>query len=80
MWIFTNGANLGTAKLIGDAVGHENKQRKSYYCHSSHSGFHNTPRNLKAQYNAPNLNIIGVICDDMVKYSDMLGDGAKVRS
>lgn len=77
MWIFTNGANVGAAKIVGDAVYHENKQRKAYHCHSSHSDFYDAQRSLKATTNSLNCNIIGVIRDDMIKYSEILGKCSK---
>lgn len=61
MWIFTNGANIGVSKLIGDAVYNEKREYQS---------FHNYSGNLS---NAPQLNFIGVIREDMLKYGDTLG-------
>ncbi|RWS26931.1 protein ced-11-like protein [Leptotrombidium deliense] len=71
MWIFTNGANIGASKIIGDAVEQEVKQKQSLFSSSS------TSSTLGASV-APQLNIVGVIREDMLKYADALTMDSKV--
>ncbi|XP_074597217.1 transient receptor potential cation channel subfamily M member-like 2 isoform X2 [Brevipalpus obovatus] len=84
MWIFSNGANIGASKIIGDAVSQEVKERNAFHCHLTHSGFQRETLGLfskaPAQPSAtatPHLNFIGVLREDMVKYADKLGNESK---
>ncbi|RWS12646.1 protein ced-11-like protein [Dinothrombium tinctorium] len=69
MWIFTNGANVGAAKIIGDAVEQEIKAKQSMISSNQTSSFSNI---------APKLTIVGVLREDMLKYADSLVEDGKV--
>ena len=87
MWIFSNGANIGASKIIGDAVSHEVKKRNAFQRHSTHPGFQSDTLGLSSKsplqsssVETPHLNFIGVLREDMIKYADQLGNDAKVCS
>lgn len=87
MWIFSNGANIGASKIIGDAVDTEVKERIAFSCHLAHSGFQRETLGLFSKVPpppsstaTPHLNFIGVLREDMIKYADQLGAESKVCS
>lgn len=83
MWIFTNGANIGASKIIGDAVNQETKERQSFHCHPSHTRFYSETLSsaqslsMSSLVKAPQLNFIGIIREDMIKNADQLGSDPK---
>lgn len=74
MWIFTNGTNIGASKVIGDAVFAEKKETLSFHCHSSHveKDYYYNP----IPVNDPQITVIGIAREDLVKNADNLVAGS----
>ena len=76
MWIFTNGTNIGATKVIGDAIYTEKKEKQSYHCHASHVQSGNLVTLADPKPEEPDLNIIGVVREDIIRCADQLTDGS----
>ncbi|CAG2120476.1 unnamed protein product, partial [Medioppia subpectinata] len=69
MWIFTNGVNMGAARLIGDAVEQAVKESKAY--RSSSSAANTTGH-------TPRVNVVGIMREDHLRYGENI-DGETVN-
>ncbi|CAG2103874.1 unnamed protein product [Medioppia subpectinata] len=69
MWIFTNGVNMGAARLIGDAVEQAIKESKAYRSSSSAA---NTTGHI------PDVNVVGIMREDHLRYGENI-DGETVN-
>lgn len=75
MWIFTNGTNIGATKVIGDAIYTEKKEKQSYHCHASHVQSGNFASLPEHKPEEPDLNVIGVVREDLLRCADQLSEG-----
>jgi hypothetical protein len=58
MWILTNGINVGSSRVIGDAVFNDVKEAQAY-----------RPK-LDCAYGCPKLNVVGIMREDHLRYGE----------